>query len=65
MNTLSIYDAHKLKLSENDPLVRILFYAYECHMELREDVARKAASLLGFAIDECDAIKQAEEKLDV
>lgn len=65
MDMLSIYDARKLKLVESDPLFQILFYAYECHMELREDVARKAASLLSSTIQVDEAIKLAEEKLNV
>lgn len=65
MDMLSIYDARKLKLSENDPLFRVLYHAYICHTEIREDVARKAASSLSSTIQVDEAIKLAEEELNV
>lgn len=62
---ISIYDARELKLSENDPLFQVLFYAYECHVELEEIVATKAASLLGPLVQVDEAISMAEEELNV
>lgn len=41
MKTLSIYNAHRLKLCEDDPLFRILFYAEDEAIQLAErEVAR-------------------------
>ncbi len=62
---ISIYDARKLKLSGDDPLFQILFYAYECHMELEKVVAEKAAVLLSSSVQVDEAIKLVEEELDV
>lgn len=65
MDMLSIYDARKLKLSENDPLFRILYHAYICHTEIREDVAHRAAELFSSLVQEDEAIKLAERELNV
>lgn len=67
MSTLSIYDARKLHLCQEDPLFSVLYLMYICHYDIEESVARRAAALLPLSHSEqdiLDAVDTAEKELN-